>query len=579
MSGLVASATGTLERTPLTHLLIYTLDRELTGTIVLEAPDGVRHAIFMQRGVPSKIRTGNGVALLGKILVEMSATTTANVEDALVASQTLGCPLGAALIDAGKLDEAKLLDALKRQMTRKLISLFALPPSSVFGFYDQHNLLEKWGGPELVSVDVLAVLHAGISTSPEPARIDAALRALGDAPLKLHIDGDFKRFGLSDRGRGIVDLLKMKPMSLPQLLNSGVASETVTRQVIYTFLITRHLDLGQNAKPPVGTEARPAAPSVNTSRAAVGRAKLKNLSPRSTTGSDPPAEGPASVPPVSNPSPLAGIVLSLTPEQEARRKEIIERAEVIDKEDFFTMLGVPQDATNDVVQSAYFSLVKRWHPDRLPSELGVVREQAAKVFSRLSEAFQTLTDKERRAKYIELMKQGGGSPEEQEKVNQILEAQIEFQKAEILLKKGDIAGAERFASQAAAKDPEQHDYIALLAWLKATRPGSEPDTVARSIKMLDGVLGQVPNHLRSLWYRGSLLKRIGKANTAVADFKKLLELDPKHIDAIREVRLHEMRQGNAPAAESVRPPPEKKEGDSKEKKSVSDIFGKLFKKS
>lgn len=226
----------------------------------------------------------------------------------------------------------------------------------------------------------------------------------------------------------------------------------------------------------------------------------------------------------------------------------------------------------DVVQSTYFALAKKWHPDRLPEELSEAREAAAKVFSRLTEAFQTLTDPERRKRYLELTKDGGATPEEQEKVSKILEAQTEFQKAEILFKKGDLAGAEKFAARAASKDPEQVDYSALLAWLRAAHVQA-PDELAGLVEEFDVLLAREPNHQRSLWYRGQLLKRLGNEARAVKDFRKLIELDPKHIDATREIRLHEMRHpGGSAKAGSL------KDGGRNVTRPDGGLLGKLFKK-
>jgi tetratricopeptide (TPR) repeat protein len=586
VSDLVATATGTLAKTPLTNLLIYCLDRGLSGTLVLQSPEDVRHAILFQRGVPAKVRTGDNVALLGRVLVEKGFTNQASVEDALVAADTLGCPIGEALIEAGKIDQTQLLEALKQQTLRKLTNLFLLPETTAYGFYERRNLLEAWGGPETTPIEVLSLILAGVQVNPPKARIEAAIASLGDRPIKLHVDGDFRRFQLNDRSRGVVDLLKMKPLTATQLLNAGVTSESEVRQILYTFLLTRHLDMGNSLGPPVGYAPPGSSPISDSTRAAVGKVKLRNLPrgggvaeigpARSQTGTPLSAinvanalaaQAQGAAPQIVNAPP--------SPEMEARRREITERAEGIDREDFFTMLGLPKDCPPDVAQSAYFGLAKRWHPDRLPPELADLRDQAAKVFARLSEAFQTISDKEKRAKYLELMQQGGGSPEEQEKVNQILEAHMDFQKAEIMLKKGDLAGAERLAAKAAAADPEQPDYLTLLTWLRASQPGASTATLAESVKNFDSILSQAPNHHRALWYRGSLLKRLGREEIAVVDFRRLLVLDSKNLDAAREVRLFEMRHG------SEAPPAAK--GDGKDKKGDGKaenkgLFGGLFKK-
>ena len=78
-------------------------------------------------------------------------------------------------------------------------------------------------------------------------------------------------------------------------------------------------------------------------------------------------------------------------------------ARTIDGEDFFKMLGVDRTANDEQIQSAYFGLAKTWHPDRLPSELAEVKPNATKVFARISQAYDTLSDPHRRTRYIETL--------------------------------------------------------------------------------------------------------------------------------------------------------------------------------
>ena len=74
--------------------------------------------------------------------------------------------------------------------------------------------------------------------------------------------------------------------------------------------------------------------------------------------------------------------------------------------------------------------------------------------------------------------------------------------------------------------------------------------------MLDMVVKQEPDYERALFYRGSLLKRSGHEDKALADFRKVVELNPRNIDAAREVRLQAVRA----------------------KKEQKGIFGRLFSK-
>jgi curved DNA-binding protein CbpA len=571
LDALVASASGSLERTPLANLFVYCLDRSLSGTLVLEAADGLRHAVYFHYGSPAKVRTGDPFMHLGRVLLEMGKIDDATLNKTLAQLTPGGTPHGRLLVQLGAIDETTLLDGLREQLLRKLAHLYELPDATVFAFYEGKNLLESWGGPEVTPIDALSVIWLGVRARPTDPRVDAALGQLGAMVLRVHPEGDFRRFKLSDRGRGIVDMLRVRPCTLAELIDAGVAGEREVRLVTYAFLITRHLDLG-NGKPPIGAQEREPPSSRDPMRSTgsqLGKVKLKpggrvraavEIGPNMPGSPEPPA---AAIP---------------APELEARRVEIRERAEKIDKEDYFTMLGVDREAGVDALQSTYFSLAKKWHPDRLPDELTDSKELAAKVFARLTEAFQTLTDLEKRKKYIEAMQKGGVSPEEQEKVARILEAQMDFQKAEILLKKGDRAGAERHASRAAMKDPEQVDYAALLLWLRSQDPQVSLEELASVLQELDLVLAREPNHQRSLWYRGNVAKRAGNMEKAMKDFRKLIELDPRHVDATREVRLYEMRHPGGKSASEKRPPSGSTKVDEKSQVPFGDLLGKLFKK-
>jgi curved DNA-binding protein CbpA len=241
------------------------------------------------------------------------------------------------------------------------------------------------------------------------------------------------------------------------------------------------------------------------------------------------------------------------PEIAARRAEIEKRVQVVDSEDYYQMLGIQAGATVDQVKAAYFGLAKSWHPDRLPPDLLDVKPQVARVFARFSEAYQTLMDPVKSKEYGDLMRSGGGSPDDQEKVARVVDAALEFQKAEILLKKNDIVGAEQLANRAVQADPDQPEYLTLLVWIRALRRGDPPElregqTSAHYddlIKLLDGILAKEKEFERALYYRGVLHKRSGRVDKSIRDFRMAAQLNPKNLDAIREVRLFEMRRRSA----------------------------------
>jgi cytochrome c-type biogenesis protein CcmH/NrfG len=106
------------------------------------------------------------------------------------------------------------------------------------------------------------------------------------------------------------------------------------------------------------------------------------------------------------------------------------------------------------------------------------------------------------------------------------------------LSEGDRNGA--FAACQAAReiDPDQPDYALLATWIRAILGGSNLESCVND---LDKLLEERPDHVPSLFYRGYLRRRTGDESGAVTDLHRVLELDPTHQDALRELKRIERR--------------------------------------
>jgi len=62
--------------------------------------------------------------------------------------------------------------------------------------------------------------------------------------------------------------------------------------------------------------------------------------------------------------------------------------------DYYQILGISRDATHEDIVKAYRQAALKHHPDRNPGNL-----EAAKEFKKASEAFETLSDKNKRHQY------------------------------------------------------------------------------------------------------------------------------------------------------------------------------------
>lgn len=80
-------------------------------------------------------------------------------------------------------------------------------------------------------------------------------------------------------------------------------------------------------------------------------------------------------------------------------------------QDYYKTLGVARNADEDTIKKAYRKLAMQYHPDRNPGD-----QKAEENFKQINEAYQVLSDAEKRARYDQLgqsytqWQQHGGSP-------------------------------------------------------------------------------------------------------------------------------------------------------------------------
>lgn len=83
----------------------------------------------------------------------------------------------------------------------------------------------------------------------------------------------------------------------------------------------------------------------------------------------------------------------------------------MDYKDYYKILGVDRKASDDEIKRAYRKLALRYHPDRNAGD-----KQAEEKFKEINEAYQVLSDPEKRARYEQLgesytrYQQRGGAP-------------------------------------------------------------------------------------------------------------------------------------------------------------------------
>jgi curved DNA-binding protein CbpA len=620
------------------------MERQLSGTFELTTGAESAATLVCVSGFPAKVRTTAPVHYLGEVLLDLGLVTDEHLKASLEALQVTPRLQGQILHEMGAIDEEGLEAGLRTQVERKMEHLFTLPGETVFSYFDGVDVLAKYGGAP-TPIDPLPVLWRGVRSAPAWEHVDATLRRVGPAGLRLAPNAQIERIGFDENEAQAVELMRQRHARVVDLQASQLVDNHVAQLLIYFLVITKQVDLLETASmmprppmpapppmpPPSGQslgrvqlaartiqkkklvveehvdvpadDERVSSPGMQSPKAPEigvpqGGLDIGSLITNTIASSlPPPAPAAMTVPAIppppavgAGPSPSAGAIPAaapsqprqLTAEQSSLKQKILERAEQITSQNYYQMLGLGVDAPPEAVQKAFFALAKVWHPDRLPPALVDVKDACSKVFAHLTEANAVLSDEVKRKEYVQLMKDGGATPDDQAKIQTILEAATEFQKAEILLKRNlhDVQAYE-LVRRAVSLDPEQADYMALLTWLDSHKPewlGREK--TLEKIGVLDRCIKKNPHSSRAFFYRGMLYKRIDEGSKAVKDFRKVVELDPRNLDAQREVRLHTMRGGTkpppGPGGSPGGPRPGGKPPPASE--TLGGLFGKLFKK-
>ena len=70
--------------------------------------------------------------------------------------------------------------------------------------------------------------------------------------------------------------------------------------------------------------------------------------------------------------------------------------------DYYEVLGVPRGASEDEIRKTYRQLARKYHPDVNPND-----KSAEEKFKEINEAYQVLSDADKRKRYDELGPQTG----------------------------------------------------------------------------------------------------------------------------------------------------------------------------
>ncbi len=200
--------------------------------------------------------------------------------------------------------------------------------------------------------------------------------------------------------------------------------------------------------------------------------------------------------------------------------------------DLFVRLGVPETAGRDDVKRAFLALARQFHPDRFASPaLADLQDVVKDFFAAVNEAYEVLSDDRKRTEYL-ARRRGAGQAN-------VESAKVDFQKGEACLRTRDFARARAFLEAAVRADPRP-EYQAALAWAFVLDPACRERDRARALAT-DAT--REASCDRAFYVAGIIARDDGDDAAAERHFRGACRANPRHVDAIRELRLLGARRG------------------------------------
>jgi CheY-like chemotaxis protein len=207
---------------------------------------------------------------------------------------------------------------------------------------------------------------------------------------------------------------------------------------------------------------------------------------------------------------------------------------------YYEVLEVDDNVDTRVVQSSYMKLAKRYHPDRFASEADDVKRTAAEIFALVTLARDTLSDASRRAAY---QRQCSGEPDpDTPRVDHVLQAEKLFREGEALLKKKEYGPALQRFTMARELDSSEGEFHALYGWTYFVVNREVPGAERTGIDALERAISLAPESPKGYYYLAQLYKAVDKPDLARKFLRKVLSMDPEHVEAQQALRLIKLRQ-------------------------------------
>ena len=453
--------------------------------------------IYIKDGYPIFTRSNVLSECLGRMLVKEGVITQVDCDQSVEQSKESGRLQGTVLIEMGLLTPQEVQSALVRQVTEKLLSTFAWRD----GTYQFVPVKDFKRNVTRIKLTPAALIMQGIARYWTPKQLDDFLYPFSEDYLKQagHPQYRFQDMELTKRGEAIFKgCLGVK--TLDQILQQHPLARREVQKVLAALMISEAVE-------------RSAAPD-----------------------------------PIATEDSMEGAETEIIDEK--LRHKILDDYQRIMACDYFEALGLGRQCSSAEARKAYYRLAKEYHPDRfLGSDLSSeMKHKINEMFQYITQAYTVLSDKDSYEDYLDELVNG---PKKTIDINQVIEAETSYQQGRALLKVRRFSVAAKALQRAMELSPEEPEYMTYFSYAQFKSKPEHPENQRQALEVLLASREINPSFDLTHLYLGQVYQAQGKDRQAEKSFEMAVQANPDCTEALRELRLINLRREQEPQSKGL----------------------------
>ncbi len=471
----------------------------LTGQLQLVLGRVERH-LFFDGGQLVFATSSDRQDSLGEMMLREGALTQSQFEEAAELVKT-GQRFGSAIAEMGVFTVEQVVLWVQRQLTQITSSVLDYPSGRFYFFSSlEKNVVPEIGIPVPLGKLLLEAVRRAKDLPLEHLAADAALRIdLSPDPLLR-----YQAVDLDDTERRLL-LSISRPVSAKDFLASRTVPQDSAARALYALLV-----LGAVISVPVAEQ--PAPEKIEQPAAA-------------KAGQSAPSPAAASTPEPQSPLPPEDSHDATKFEQEIRAL-----LDLAAKATYYELLGVTATSPAELVKENFHRMARKFHPDRHMGHsewLDLLQD----LMGRLTIAYKTIVDEEKRAAYDKQIATAGAFTLGQEKTETEETVDDCLTRAKQALRARNFAGSILWLRKCVEIAPDVAKHHAMLARSLAAIPQYRQDAVRHFSLAIE-----LDQWNTSTYFQfGELYEVMRLPWRSVPLYRRILEIDPEHAKAIERL--------------------------------------------